>query len=56
MIFLKTQITVSGCVFGQSFLNSFHSYVSSFGPDVLGKTVDACDEFLNNVCDDGCFQ
>ncbi|MFS7980345.1 hypothetical protein Hanom_Chr10g00938351 [Helianthus anomalus] len=48
--------TDSGCVFGQSFLNSFHSYVSSsFGPDVLGKTVNACDETLNNVRDDGCF-
>ncbi|MFS7935433.1 hypothetical protein Hanom_Chr05g00403361 [Helianthus anomalus] len=47
--------TESGCVFGQAFLNSFHSYVSSFGPDVLGKTVDACDEPLNNVSDDGCF-
>ncbi|MFS7919328.1 hypothetical protein Hanom_Chr03g00211451 [Helianthus anomalus] len=47
--------TDSGCVFRQAFLNSFHSYVSSSGPDVLGKTVDDCDELLNNVSDDGCF-
>ncbi|MFS7967308.1 hypothetical protein Hanom_Chr09g00784261 [Helianthus anomalus] len=40
--------TDPGCVFGQNFLNSFHSYVSSFGPDVLGKTVDTYDEPLNN--------
>ncbi|MFS7936016.1 hypothetical protein Hanom_Chr05g00410441 [Helianthus anomalus] len=55
--FSKTSIneTESGCVFGQVFLNSFHSYVSSSGPDVLGKTVDACDEQFNNVSDDGCF-
>ncbi|KAJ0468983.1 putative transcription factor interactor and regulator CCHC(Zn) family [Helianthus annuus] len=48
--------TNSGCVFGQAFLNSFHSYVSSsFGPDVLGKTVNACDEPFENACDDECF-
>ncbi|MFS8034621.1 hypothetical protein Hanom_Chr17g01583281 [Helianthus anomalus] len=47
--------TYFGCVFGQVFLDAFHTYVSSSGPDVLGKTVDACDEPLNNVSDDGCF-
>ncbi|MFS7994716.1 hypothetical protein Hanom_Chr12g01109311 [Helianthus anomalus] len=47
--------TDSGCVFGQVFLDSFHTYVSSSGPDILGKTVDACSESLNNDSDDGCF-
>ncbi|KAJ0430204.1 putative transcription factor interactor and regulator CCHC(Zn) family [Helianthus annuus] len=49
--------TNSDCVFGQAFLNSFHSYVSSsFGPDVLGKTVNACDELFKTACDDDCFE
>ncbi|MFS7913377.1 hypothetical protein Hanom_Chr02g00141131 [Helianthus anomalus] len=35
--------------------NLFFGYVSSFGPGVLGKTVNACDERLDTLHDDGCF-
>ncbi|MFS7996620.1 hypothetical protein Hanom_Chr12g01132031 [Helianthus anomalus] len=35
--------------------NSFFGSVHSFGPDVLGKTVDACGEHLDSLHDDGSF-
>ncbi|MFS7979182.1 hypothetical protein Hanom_Chr10g00924411 [Helianthus anomalus] len=50
--------TDSGCVFGQVyffFFDSFHAYVSSSGPDVLGKTDNVCVDSLNNKSADECF-
>ncbi|MFS7979038.1 hypothetical protein Hanom_Chr10g00922671 [Helianthus anomalus] len=35
--------------------DSLFGSLSSFGPDVLGKTVNACDEHLDTMHDDGCF-
>ncbi|KAJ0542188.1 putative transcription factor interactor and regulator CCHC(Zn) family [Helianthus annuus] len=56
--FSKTSFdkTDSGCVFGQVYLDSFHAYVSSSGPNVLGKTDNVCVEPLNNKSGDECFQ